>query len=323
MLLALVTASDALAVCTLARGRPTILTISGKLMTISADAPASTSVPFAEFNSPLLGQAVGYDHCLAGSEYGKRVINLTGQDSATRIYQTDIPGIGIKLLYSNGSAFGNFPSTSYLRISSGDNEATFDYPPQSYFRIQFFKTRDRLNLSQPLTGDRVLSAGDIAYNYVLSANPSNYAMKLSIGEMRIISTPACTADGAKTVNFNDVTPSLLKNGVERDLDFAITCQSDYGSYSASASITTRTPSADASYIQVLDANGSKERLGIRITDGGGKAMKINGTTTEQKSSVTSYGSAQFHWKATLIPIGQAAPAGGAFSASAEIVFTIQ
>ncbi|MGB8667344.1 MAG: fimbrial protein [Serratia inhibens] len=322
MFSALLLSPSAEAICTLARGAPTPLAIPSQIIRIAADAPVDTSLPIAQFDSPTPGQNIGYDNCLAGTEYGKRTLNLIGQNAATKIFQTNIPGIGIKVLASNGSAFGNFPSTAGIVFPGGQSTGTFDYPGQSFYRIQFFKTGDNLRLSNPM-GDTVLPPGQIAYNYLMTADPASFVMNLTIGEMKIISTPACTADSAKTVDFNDVTPSLLKNGVTRNLNFAIVCKSDYGSYSAKASIITATPSSDASYIRAKDAAGNQDRLGIKITDSAGKAMKVDGSTSEQKTSITSRGPADFAWNATLVASSQSAPTGGTLSAKAEIVFDIQ
>ncbi|EJF32571.1 MULTISPECIES: fimbrial protein [Enterobacteriaceae] len=312
------------AVCTLARGTPTPLTIDAKTIIISADAPVSTSTPIAQYDSPTVGGAgVGYDDCIKGTEYGKRAVSLSGQDTSTKIYATNIPGIGIKMLASNGSAFGNFPSTSYLTFSNGSSVGSLDIPPQSFYRIEFYKLSNNLRLANAATGDTILPAGQIGYNYILSDNPASFTHSLSIGEMKIISTPACTADNAKTIDFNDVTPTLLKAGVTRSLDFAIVCKSDYGSYSASASMITDTPTADGGFIRIKDSDGNMDRLKIRITDGDNKTMKVDGSTSESSRVITSQGPAEFAWKATLLQGNGTAPAGGLFTAKAEIIFSIQ
>ncbi|VEC00462.1 Uncharacterised protein [Cedecea lapagei] len=312
------------AVCTLARGTPTPLMIPSKTIIVAADAPVSTSTPIAQYDSPPVGGAgVGYDDCIEGTEYGKRAVSLSGQDSSTRIYATNIPGIGIKMLASNGSAFGNFPSTSSLHFSDGSAVGTLDIPPQSFYRIEFYKLSNNLRLTNSTTGDTVLPPGMIGYNYILSANPASFTHSLSIGEMKIISTPACTADNAKTVDFNNVTPTLLKAGVTRNLDFAIVCKSDYGSYSATASMITDTPTADGGFIRIKDSDGNMDRLKIRITDGENQVMKVDGSTAESSRVITSQGPAEFAWKATLLPGNGTAPAGGTFTAKAEIIFNIQ
>ncbi|SCC14175.1 fimbrial protein [Kosakonia oryziphila] len=321
-LCALALSPAASAVCTLARGAPTAVAIPSQVIRINADAAADTSTPIAQFDSNAAGQNIGYDACDVGTEYGKQVLYLTGQDATTRIYQTNIPGIGIKLLWNNGSAFGNFPSKSFITFPGGQSVGTFDYSAASFYRIQFFKTANNLRLSNP-NGDTVLPAGDIAYNYLMTADPSSFIMKLAIGDISIISTPTCNTDSAKTVDFNDVTPSLLRQGVTRNLNFNITCKSDYGTYSAKASMITSTPSSDGAYIRAKDAGGNLDRLGIKITDGAGKAMKLDGSTSEQKTSITSQGPAEFAWNATLFASSKTAPAGGTFNAKAEVIFDIQ
>ncbi|MTD38245.1 fimbrial protein [Erwinia sp. CPCC 100877] len=322
LLCALFTSPGTWAACARTSGQPTTLTIPSQIMTISADAPISTSEPFAQFDSPVAGTDIIFNPCTPGIEYGKRPLGLSGQDSSTRIYQTNLAGIGIKLLYSNGAAFGNFPSTSSLTFPGGEKTGSVTIPGLSYYRIQFFKTGE-LHLSNPQTGDTILPGGDIAYNYMFTADPSSYTLKLNIGDMKIISTPACTVDGPKTVDFNNVTPTLLKSNVTRDLNFAIVCKSDYGIYSAKASMTTTTPSSDASYIRVKDAAGNMDRLGIRITDGSNQPIKVDGTSSESLNSIASQGPADFAWQATLIPGKTPNPAGGTFTAKAEIVFDIQ
>ncbi|NEG61277.1 fimbrial protein [Pantoea agglomerans] len=318
---AIVMSPGAWAACTLARGQPTQLAINAQTITITADAAIDTTTPIAQFDTPVTGSAIGYDDCIVGTEYGKRVVNLTGQDLSTRIYQTNIPGIGIKLLFSNGRAFGNFPSTSYTRPVPGtEGNGTLDLAAGSFFRVQFFKTGN-IKLTDP-AGNTIIPAGLLAYYYIVSDNPASYIINLTVGEMKLISTPTCTTDGTKTVDFNTVTPSLLKAGVTRDLGFSITCKSDYGSYAAKASMITNSPSSDGTYIRVLDATGNSDSLGIRITDGLNQLMNVNGTTTEDKNS-TSQGPTEFTWKATLIPGKSATPAGGTFTAAAEILFDIQ
>ena len=319
-LCALALMPSASAICKLTRGELTVVSIASQVIRINANAPVDTSTPVAEFDSNPAGQDIGFNECEAGTEYGKRVLNLTGQDPSTRIYPTNIPGIGIKLLWSNGSAFGNFPSTTQLKFPGGQAIGTFDYSASSFYRIQFFKTANNLPLSP--SGNTVLPAGDIAYNYLMTPTPTR-VMTLNIGDIKIISTPTCNVASEKSIDFNEVTPSSLRNGVSRPLDFNITCQSDYGTYSATASMHTDTPSPDGSYIRVKDASGNLDRLGIKITDGAGKTMKLDGSTSERKNSIISQGAAEFAWKATLFASSKTAPAGGTFNAQAEVVFDIQ
>ncbi len=310
--------------CRMAEGEATTLSIPSQLIRVSADLLPGIETPIAQFDSNTVGQRIVYLDCPVGTEYGKQANGLTGPAPDTKIYQTNIPGIGIKILWNIGGRFGAFPSVSKMTPPPDEkdkNVVDFVYPAGVYYRIQLFKMRE-LRLSSP-AGDAVLPSGNIAYNYVISNNPASAALSLHIGELKIVSTPACTTDGAKTVNFNTVTPALLRAGITRDLDFAISCKSDYGNYSVKASMTTTTPSPDGGFILVKDASGNKDRLKIRITNSSGEVMKVNGTTSEVKNGVTSMGETKFNWKAMLIAGNEATPAGGSFTAKAEIIFDIQ
>lgn len=299
---------------------PTTLTVPEQTINISADAPSGTTSSIADYYSPSTSLYINYQNCNPGTPYGKKTENLSGVASSEKIYPTNIPGIGVKLWFNNATAEGAFPSESKMSFE-GNVPGLFSIFPGTHYHIQFFKTSDKLRLKDPL-GDTVLEPDNYGYNWISTPISSSYFLKLYIDKIKIISTPVCTPDSAKNIDFGTVTPSLLKDGVERDLDFAITCKSDYGNYSAKASITTDTPSSDASYIRVEDASGNKNKLAIQIKDSNGKAMKLDGTTSEEHSS-TSNGPAEYSWKARLIAGPKPSPAEGVFTAKAEITFNIE
>jgi len=299
---------------------PTTLTVVEQTINISADAASGTTSSIADFYSPSTTSYIKYQFCRPGTPYGKTTENLSGLPSSEKIYPTNIPGIGVKLWFNNATAEGAFPSDSKMSFAD-DKTGLFSIFPGSYYHIQFFKTSDRLRLKDPL-GDTVLDPNEYGYNWINSPAVSSYYLKLYIDKIKIISTPVCTPDSAKNIDFGTVTPSLLKDGVERDLDFSITCKSDYGNYTASASITTNTPSSDASLIRAEDASGNKDKLAIQIKDSNGKVMKLDGSTSEQLSS-TSQGPAEYSWKARLIAGPKPSPAEGVFTAKAEITFDIE
>lgn len=316
-------ANSANAVCRFNSGARSIFTIPPATIQISADTAVDGSKPIAEFESSQLGHDIIYSHCDIGSEYGKRVIDLLDYDTSERTFKTNIPGIVIKPLWQNGDGrWGRFPSTSYIPPHGDSPTVIYYHPSISKFKIQFFKISDNVQLSDP-DGDVLITPGDIAYTYLMNSDPSAFLTKLAVSEIRLVSTPVCTADSAKTVNFEQVTPVMLRKGVAKKLDFAINCKSDYGSFIASASLTTKTPSADASTILVTDAGGNTDRLKIKIEDSSGKTIMVNGSNSEQLSSTVSQSDAEFHWTATLLPVGSTSPVAGNFSAKAEIVFDIQ
>ncbi|WP_426447514.1 fimbrial protein [Siccibacter colletis] len=300
-----------------------LASIPAALLTVDASQPADTSNYIAQFDSATQGYNQEYIDCHKGTAYGKSAINLSGQDSSTRIYKTDIDGIGIKLLWNNGGAFGNYPSSSTYTPSDGADVGRFIYPAASFFRIQFYKISESLHLTNP-DGEQVLPAGQIAYNWLKSDSPSNFTQQLNIGRITVISTPSCTYTSSQTVDFGTVTSnSLSAEGIQRPLPFEISCRTDYGYYSASATLTTTTPAADNSYIKVTDAGGHDDRMGIKIRNDQGQDLKVDGSSSETVSNMTSMSPAKFNWTAILIPTGSTHPTDGDFSARAEIIMQLR
>lgn len=325
-LLILVISGNAFATCQLDRGTPHTFNIKSATITIDASAMADTSLPIYEDNSGSQGSDISYVNCAEGERYGRSVMNISGQDSSTKIFQTNVPGIGIKVLVRNrpGSNPLNFPANGPMEFQDGGDPGRFTYPAESYFTIQLFKTLPTLTLTNK-AGDVVLPAEEIAYTWVTADNPAKYSQQLNIGQLMIISTPSCTYDNAKTVDFGTVTTNTLTaSGIARDLDFSLICKTDYGNYSASAAISTQTATSDLKYIKVKDAAGNMDRLAIKITDSKNNDMKVDGSTNEILTSVANNVAAEFKWHATLYPTGNGKlPENGAFTAQAEILLQVK
>lgn len=311
------------AFCDWEKGSPAILSVPDQVITIAADAPADSSTPIAAFETPRLGHDIFYTYCLVGTEVGRRVIGLESYSARDKTFKTNIPGIVIKPLWTNGlPGWGGFPTTVYMPPMDDSGYVYFRFPDVSGYRVEFYKVADSLQLKNP-AGDLVLPPGPIGYFYlIVSDDPNNYLSKLSLNEIKVISTPVCTPDSAKTVDFGKVTAKMLENGVSEKLDFAINCKSDYGSYSATAYITTDTPSYDAANIMVKDAGGNSGRLRITIKDSQNRPLRVNGKEGEQITSTPSQNNAEFHWTAELSAAGWFQPSAGTFSAKAEIIFDI-
>lgn len=299
---------------------PSTMTVPAFVITIDADAPADTTKFIAEADTATQGDRVTYVDCAIGNPYGKNVSTLLGASLGNGLFATNIEGIAIKPLWNNGGAFGTFNTSAEMTFSTEIGRWT--YPAISYFRIELYKTKETLSLNNP-AGQVVLPGGTAAYNWVNTNSLANFAQKLDIGQITIISTPSCTFDGSKVIDFGLVTSGNLSNGIERNLDFDITCKTDYGQYSATAAITTQTPTADGNYIKVKDNNGQDNLLRIKISDSSGKLLTLDGNSTEQKINILSATPAEFKWKATLEPaVINAKPANGRFSAAAEIILQI-
>ncbi|MBW7984854.1 fimbrial protein [Enterobacillus tribolii] len=311
---------EAAALCLLESGALRDQAIGSQIIRVAADAPADASNPIASYDSDALGVQLEYG-CDNGTPYGKSTVGLNGQNPATYIYETNVPGIGVKLLWNNGlGATGNFPSVTTVKLPT--NRGIMKIAAGSYFRAQFFKLTDNLVLSNK-AGDLVLPSALRAFNYFNTDAVGEAYARLNIGNITIISTPVCTVDQSKVIDFTQVTAGALKSGVEKPLNFFVNCRTDYGTYSAKAMMTAADASADSTYIKVTDASGNKDRLGIRITDGKTQTIRMNdSTSSEQLYNVASGSNAQYQWKATLFSTSTEAPQPGPFNAKAEIVFNI-
>lgn len=304
-------------------GGPWIANIPAAIITVDASQPADTVNPIAQYDSPTQGYGQTYLHCQKGTPYGKAAYGLYGMDAATNIFKTNVDGIGVKMWWSNGSSMGVIPKDSTYTPSGQKTEGDFMYPENSFFRVQFFKTSDSLTLINT-EGDLVLPAGEIAYNWIKVNSPSAYTQQLNIGRILIVSTPSCRYSADQTIDFGTVTSNTLtSNGIQRPLAFNINCRTDYGYYSASATLTTLTPSSDSSYIKVMDAGGKDDRMGIKIRNAKGQDMKVDGSSSESISNKASTVPAEFNWTAILIPTGSTPPTDGDFTAKAEIVLQLR
>lgn len=318
--------SGAHAACTLSTtsAPPHVFTIDSTTIAIDVRTPADTSEPIATFYTDTQGSDVVYDHCTSGEMVGKSPLNLLPQDPSTKIFPTNIDGIGMKVFSNNGNAYndGTFPSAPTAMDFGDDPEGSWRFNGTSFYKVQFFKTKSKLNLTEP-NGQEILPPEEIIYYWIVADNPVNFAQQLNLGEIKLISTPSCSYDYTKTIDFDTVGSKTLAANVERDLDFAITCSTDYGFYSATASISTETPSTDASYIKVTDAAGNSDLMGIKIRNNNGDDMKIDGSDVDNLPSTPGGEPAKYNWKAVLFSTGTKHPADGAFTARAEILLQVK
>jgi len=299
------------------RGPPVTFILPAQVLSISADKPVDTAMPFATITSPLAGHAVTYINCTPGISYGGMPYGLPTPDG-NNMYSTNIPGVSMKIRWDNGTVKKDIPYAGNLPMQL----SRIVYFANSYFVVEFFKTAEVIRLI-PNKENVVFDGGDSAYNYVGVNAMSNYAQKLNIGKITLNSTPACTFESTKNIDFNTVTPALADSGVERPLDFEMNCRTDYGNYSVFASIIADARTPDGKYITVTDAGGYTDRLRIQIRDNEGASIAVDGSSLRKVTSNDKV-PAQFKWTATLASPGKTSkrPTGGKFDARAEIVLQV-
>lgn len=299
------------------RGPPVTFNLPAKVLNISADWPVDTAMPFATIVSPLAGHAVTYIDCTPGVPYGGMPFGLPAPNG-NNMFPTNIQGVGMKIRWDNGSNKKDIPYSALLPMQL----SRIVYPANSYFIVEVFKTSEVLNLV-PNKENVVFYGGDSAYNFVGVNSMSNYAQKLNVGKITLTSTPACTFESTKNIDFNTVTPTLVDSGVERPLDFEMNCRTDYGRYSVVASIIADARTTDGKYITVTDAGGNKDRLRIEIKDDEGASIAVDGSSLRKIISNDKV-PAKFQWKATLASLNKTSkrPISGKFDAKAEIILQV-
>lgn len=307
-------------------GDPSTFTIPENTITVDANLPASTTNPIATYDSRSQGYEMAYVECVLGTPYGRTAVSLAEVD-ASGIYKTNIDGIGVKVLWRNATSGGflQFPAIRAVEQYEvgDDNTASIKFDSNSHFRLEFYKTSESLRLNNT-SGETVLSPSTLGYFWIKTNSLASAAQTIATEQIKIISTPNCTHTSNETVDFGLVTSNTLAaSGIEKPLPFELICRTDYGSYSATATLSTTTPSGDNSYIKVKDADGNDDRMGIKIRDSHGNDIKVDGSVDERISNVTSAIPAKFSWVATLIPTSTIHPANGDFSAQAEITLQLR
>lgn len=316
----LLSSHSAMAVCSLdpdpKYGSPTILQIPSYIIYVDADAAVDENIPVSDVISDRQPNIISY-LCASGENYGKAVNPpLSPPNIAQRLFDTQVPGLRVRPKWSNGTGEGQFESISVVP------DGRFDIPASSFFRLQFVKTAPRLQLKDATNGDLVLPAGILLYNWINSRSEMNYYQKLQIGEIRVISTPVCKITAPSEVDYNTVSPTNLKNGVARPLDFSMSCATDYDDYSVQASLIARQVTTDG-FIQVTDQGGNTDRMKIRVEDNLGNKLPLDGTGGQRIEKLASNVPANFNWRTTLLPGASALPPeSGAFSAMAEIMLVV-
>lgn len=309
---------SALAACTwdsdpaFGGSQATTLEISG--YTIFVDAGAQVDSVISSVNSNAQSRQISFKDCEIGELYGKTALPPLTSTGQVRLFNTSVDGLSVRPAWNNASAFGYFNSSAAMK------EKRFNYPVGSFFRLEFVKTAPRLKLTNPL-GDIVLNPGIVLRHWVTNDTPTSYGQQLQIGQIRIISIPSCSIDGPKTVDFGQVSADTLTSGVTRNLDFSMTCATDYGSYSATASLIATSPNSDGT-IPVLDHAGNTDRMKIQITDSTNGRMPADGTKGESRLRLGDSVAARYNWKATLSRGTGILPEDGNFTARAEILLVV-
>lgn len=325
--------SDCFASCELdqpvsTRPYPIALTlpISGPVI-IRADAPANSVLRLQNgtyLESTHSTGVLALRNCEIGVDaFGNSSALIALNNESTANYKTNIDGLAIRAYnvlpwdQGEGENVGGFPGRPNRIVNAGSivNNGV-------WMRIELYKTQDHLDLKNP-DGDVVVNSTPRAF-FRWYVTPSSYFWYLDLPEITIVSTPVCTVIAPSEINFNNVTKANLTNGVSRNIPFGLNCITDYGHYSAVASIQSTSATSDGDFIKVTDKAGNTDRMKIRISDSSGQVLKLDGSTSDKQTTSTSSGmTTNFAWKATLLPVSSSSiPELGDFTANAEIIIQV-
>jgi hypothetical protein len=295
---------------------------------IRADAPANEVVNLLDgqyLQSTSNTGRVSLMNCIPNVDtYGNDSVltPISINSDLTGNYPTMIDGLALRVynVFNNADGTvqeGAFPGRGDRKIT-GITGRVDDYG--IFMRVKIFKTKEHLNLKNP--------NGDVLVNMIPQAFYRQYSGSvfwyLDLPQIKIVSTPVCTVTDPGAINFNNVTKGNLDHGVTRNIPFALNCITDYGNYSATASIQATSATPDGNFIKVTDSAGNTDRMKIRIDDTTGQVMKVDGSTSDKQATTISSGTTtNFAWKATLLPVvGASTPELGDFTANAEIVIQV-
>ncbi|EMD0829154.1 fimbrial protein [Morganella morganii] len=242
-------------------------------------------------------------------------------DGYPDMYRTNIEGIGVKFMVSNGVNSRPLPVPERPGYSDpGKPYIRVTLTPEKVYAY-FYKLAPKVDLKGSINTQNTLMASRKIGEYRLE---DVTFLKYYINNVYIVGIPTCKANEPLPVDFNTVNAKKVRDGEIRPFDFGITCLSDYGNYTAVASIKSLTITKDNKYIQVTDNKGDQESLIIEITDENNNPVMVDGSTKIKINDVESGKKATFNWKAKLKKQdGKPYPAQGPFKALATITLDIE
>ncbi|WP_241627640.1 fimbrial protein [Rosenbergiella epipactidis] len=304
-------------------GRPIFLTLPATTFRVDADAPDGSVI--GNITVSGAGHNDVYYDCRKQTlyTYGKILNTKDLTDLSNHKFAVGNTGVLIEpsVAVPGSAQKGYFPSAP----ATIPPTPFIVYPYKSVFNVTLYKNGAQLKLSNP-QGDLILPpTANFIHQWINSDTAGdNTPYTVALGGVTIISTPVCQTDSSvHDVPFGSVTETSLNNGIKRNLNFSLRCQTDFGTFNAIASITASKRTLDNKYIKVTDYAGNEDRLMIAISDSQNNKMNVDGSSSESIDNITNNNAAEFKWSATLLRASTTQlPAVGDFTAQAEITFQI-
>lgn len=307
--------------------QPQVLMTESKTIRLVAGQATSNKTPLEKLIAPEMSifplkiVCQNTDHV-----NGSRPLNMAGLEEYPGnpgFYKTNIDGIGVQFMASPTSGNGGdvLPRAEYLWGSAPGTSPFVAILNPSTFTASFYKL-GKVDLSK---GGKypdtllLMSARDVGESRIEAVTYVKYYMN----NVSIVGVPVCKVDRPAVIDFNTVGAEAVRNGVSRNLDFGVTCDTDYGSYNVTATIDAAERTSDNKFIKVKDSKGDNNSLIIEISDSNNNKITVDGNTPKDISNVPGGQKAAFKWKALLKKQdGVPYPAQGPFNAAAIVTLNI-
>lgn len=291
------------------------------IIKLRADAPAEPGTVIGTAKTPM---TTSVDYVCQGDIVRTRRPLIGTHDTYTNLsgmYRTNIEGIGVRYMVTLGSASAPLPTSEKIQKNTPGAVSITMTAPQEFMTAYFYKVNNNVSLKTRHSDPNLLvSSKDIADYYIENTLITKYAMD----NVYIIGIPVCKVSNPIPVDFNTVDAKKIANGEVRPLEFNINCLSDYGNYTAIATIHSIERTSDNKYIKVTDSNGDTDSLIIEITDDKNNNVMVDDSTKVRINDVKSGEAATFKWKAKLKKQdGKPYPKQGPFNAIATITLNIE
>ncbi|EPL8094769.1 fimbrial protein [Morganella morganii] len=304
-----------------------VLVTESKTIRLLADQAASDSTPLEKLIAPAMSTAEIRIVCQnTDFVHGSRPLYMAGLEEypgKSGFYKTNVEGIGVRFMATpaSGSNGDVLPRPEYIWGSKPGTNPFVAILSPSTFTVSFYKL-GKVDLSKGGKYPSIvplMTARDVGASLIENVPYVKYRMN----DVSIVGVPVCKVDRPAVVDFNTVNAAAVRNGVSRNFDFGITCDTDYGAYNVTATIDASERTSDNKFIKIKDSKGDNNSLVIEISDSNDNKITVDGNTPIDISNVTSGEKATFKWKALLKKqSGSPYPAQGPFNATATITFNI-
>lgn len=259
--------------CTRGSAKTVRLNMDIGRVVLNSDIPVGATIVSKRFTINSGSRDDYFYYCDGYNDFvGDVDARITGTDSSTHIYPTNIPGIGMRFALEAGSSAPMGPKpvrvVYYGSVNRYSGIGEYYYLQSQIFTLDLIKTA-------PQTGNGTLEAGRYTH-YFLKMNAGDPILETFLtGSSITIVSPSCTVTSGERMNVNigEINRSALERvgatGGGRDFDIKLRCsggvtESGYANVNASFSGTLATNTTAQDGVLINEKTGDKMARGVGI-----------------------------------------------------------